>query len=284
MKKLVLISVCGLFATSSMWGAACVLSGGAATAASFMSNAVTGLGNGVNYNGGAGCTVNGYNVSNFTLDNYIDNGYGGSAAYNFLTTGGNPANDANYLLTFGTASAGSGLSVTLTGAVTQGDGFAPWTISTSVPGLNFADPLLGFELKYTISDATKQISGFKLVTAAENGVTVKLNSTTTSQNSAEFDKFTSGPGTNVNLDTMITSPTVNGSASLTGGVSLSATSVAVTDNLFMRLHQTAGDGSLITVSSLVNVFDPAPEPMTVALMGLGLAGLAMIGKKKKKKK
>jgi hypothetical protein len=276
MKKLVLISVIGLFATSSMWGAACVLSGNTATAASFMSNAVTGLGNGVNYNGGAGCTVNGYNVSNFTLDNYIDNGYGGSGAYNFLTTGGNPANDANYLLTFGTASGGSGLSVTLTGAVTQGDGLAPWTISTSVPGLNFANPLLGFELKYTISDATKQIAGFKVVTAAENGVTVKLNSTTTTQNSAEFDKFTTGPGINVNLDTMITSPTVNGSASLTGGVTLSATSVAVTDNLFMRLHQTAGDGSLITVSSLVNVFDPAPEPMTMALMGLGLAGLAMI--------
>jgi hypothetical protein len=40
---------------------------------------------------------------------------------------------------------------------------------------------------------------------------------------------------------------------------------------------------VISVSSLVNVFDPAPEPMTVALMGLGLAGLAMIRRRTNKK-
>ncbi len=264
-----------------MWGAACVLSGGAATAASFMSNAVTGLGDGVNYNGGAGCSVNGYNVNNFTLDNYIDNGYGGSGAYNFLASGGNPANTANYKLTFGTAPDGLGLSVALSGSAPQADGNAPWTITTSVPGLNFQNPLLAFELKYTISDGTKPVSGIKQVTAAENGVTIQLNSTTTSINDAEFDKFTTGTGSNINLDNIIASPVVNGSSTLVGAVNWTGTSYNVTDNLDLRLHQVSGDGSLITVTSLTNIFDPAPEPMTMALMGLGLAGLAMFRRTRK---
>jgi hypothetical protein len=267
-----------------MWGAACVLSSNAATAASFMSNAVTGLGDGTNYNGGAGCTVNGYNVSNFLLDNYQDFGYGGSGQYNFLAVGGgNPANDANYLVTFGTAPDGAGLSVALSGIVAQGDGQAPWTISTTVPGLNFDNPFLGFELKYTISDGTRSVAGFKQVTATENGVNVHLNTTTTSLNFAEFSKFATGTGGAVNLDNLVMAPTTNGSASQVSAISLTGSSIAVTDNMLLRLHQTAGDNSVISVSSLVNVFDPAPEPMTVALMGLGLAGLAMIRRRTNKK-
>ena len=286
MKKLVLLSVFGVFASSSMWGAACVLSGNANSVASFLVAGAGGNGtgtDGVNYNGGAGCTVNGYNLNGFTLDNYQDFGYGGPGQYNFLNnTSGSPANTANYVVTFGTAPDGAGLSVTLTGAVAQGDGLPAWSITTD-NGLGIGSPFFGFELKYNIATATKDVNALKTVTDTQSNLTiVEANPGAVGQFS-EFKKFVQGSTSGaVLLNNIVVPQQVGGTASLTSSLGTTGSFLAVTDNLLLQLNSSAGDHSRISVTSLVNIFDPAPEPMTMALMGLGLAGLAMVRRRTNK--
>jgi len=291
MKKLALISAFGIFASSSMWGAACVLSGGGTnTVASFLVAGSTGNGtgtDGVNYNGGAGCTVNGFNLNSFTLDNYQDFGYGGPNQYNFLNNAsGTPLNTANYDVTIGLAPSGQGLSVTLTGAVTQQDGLPAWTITTDNT-LGIGSPFFGFELKYNISTAGINVNTLKKVTDTQSNLTIVEAAPGAIGQGSEFKKFVtdSGGGSSVLLNNIVNQSESGATVSLTSALNVNGPTISVTDNLLLQLNSAANDHSTISVTSLSNVFDVAgqvPEPLTTALVGLGLAGLAMIRRRSNK--
>jgi hypothetical protein len=265
MKKLVLI--CGLLSASA-------LGLQAATCSAQMTLAtLTGL-------GGTGCDFNGYNFNNFQLSNYIDANFGGSGQYNAIPPPlgtGSIANLANYLADFTTLN-GAGVTITFSGAVVQGDGEAAWTIKTGGVGSDSAN--FGFEIKYNIGSGTdgnaannRDANALKTLSATLGGVT--YTGAPGGDASAAFIK-----GVAIDGSVQVINDKLNAtSGSETKFLNLvpNATgSIAVTDNLILQISNTSN--ALLTATSLANGFDPsaAPEPMTIGLMGIGLAGLALV--------
>ncbi len=263
MRKLVLI--CGLLTASALGLQA------AACTATMTLTALNGL-------GGAGCDFNGYNFNNFALGNYIDANFGGSGQYNFLST---PANTSNYLATFA-AFNGAGVQVTFTGAVAQPDGPA-WTVKTAGAGLDSSN--FGFEIKYNIASGTnaiaannRNVNGLKVLQATLGGVT--YTGAPGADASAAFIKAsTIGATTQLINDKLIAT-----SGSQTKFINLvpnTTGTIAITDNLFLQISNT--QNTTLTATSLANGFDPTPEPMTLSLMGIGLASMALVRRRLQKR-
>lgn len=256
MRKLALI--CGLLTASAIGLQA------AACTATMTLTALNGL-------GGAGCDFNGYNFNNFVLDNYIDANFGGSGQYNFLS---NPLNKANYLATF-SALSGTGVQITFTGAVVQPDGPA-WTVKTAGAGLDSSN--FGFEIKYNIANGTnanpannKSANSLKVLQATLGGVT--YTGASGADASAAFIKAsTIGATTQLINDKLIA--TSGSQTKLINLVPNTTGTIAITDNLLLQISNT--QNTTLTATSLANGFDPTPEPMTLSLMGIGLASMALV--------
>lgn len=267
MRKLVLI--CGLLTASAI---------GLQAAACTTTMTLTAL-NGL---GGAGCDFNGYNFNNFVLDNYIDAHFGGTAQYNFLATGGNPANTSNYLATFASLN-GAGVSVTFTGAVIQSDGSPAWTVNTQGAGLDSSN--FGFEIKYNIANGTnanpannKSANSLKVLQATLGGVT--YTGAPGADASAAFIKASTISG----INQLINDKLIATSGSQTKTINLipnASGTIAITDNLFLQISNT--QNTSLTATSLANGFDSTPEPMTLSLMGIGLASMALVRRRLQKR-
>jgi len=231
-----------------------------------------------------GCDFNGFNFNNFDVDNYIATpNFTGAAQYNVLAT---PGNAANYLANFTTLTNG-GVLVTFTGALPQSDGTPAWTIETT--GAANSNANFSFEIKYNIANGTdanaannKNVSSLQTLSATLGGVAYTGPTAPGSDSSATFSKVTQTNG-GLNLQS-ITDKLILTSGSQTKNLALSANNtgtLAITDNLALQI--TGTQNAELTVASLGNGFDLAsaiPEPMTTGLMGLGLAGLAILRRRR----
>ena len=256
MRKLAMI--CGLLTASAMGMQAAVCT------ATMTLSALATL-------GGTGCDFNGYNFNNFVLDNYIDANFAGAGQYNFLS---NSSNTSNYLASF-SALNGAGVIVSFSGAVAQSNGPA-WTVATQGAGL--ASSNFGFEIKYNIASGTNanpannmNVNNLKVLKATLGGVV--YTGASNADASAAFIKAATISGTTQ----LINDKLIATSGSQTQNINLTANSsgtIAITDNLVLQISN--AQNTTLTATTLANGFDPTPEPMTLSLMGIGLAGMALV--------
>ena len=218
-----------------------------------------------------GCDFNGYNFNSFVLDNYIDANFGGASQYNFLAT---PSNSQNYLATF-SALNGAGVIVTFSGAITQSNGPA-WTVSTQGPAL--ASSNFGFEIKYNIASGTNanpannmNVNNLKVLKATLGGVV--YTGAPNADASAAFIKASTITGTTQLINDKLTATSGSQTQNINLTPNISGT-IAITDNLVLQISNT--QNTTLTAATLANGFDPTPEPMTLSLMGIGLAGMALV--------
>lgn len=262
MRKLALI--CGLLTASALG-----LQAGACTASTNMSTLIA--------LGAGGCDYNGYNFNTFIFTNYLDANFGGYGQYNISN---DPTTTVNYLANFAALN-GTGVSLTFSGALAQFDGPA-WTVKTAGVGLDSST--FGFELKYNIASGTdaiaannSDVNSLKLLHATLGGVT--YTGAPGADASAAFIKAaTIGTTTQLINDKLIAT-----SGSQTKNIDLSPNNtgtIAITDNLYLQIGNT--QNTMLTATSLVNGFDPTPEPMTLSLMGIGLVGMALVRRRLKK--
>ena len=222
--------------------------------------------------GSTGCEFAGYNFSNFNISGYIDLATTASNGYNFVDhhTPGDNARD-NYLVTFSSTSA-TGFQVAFTGKVLQTDGRVAWSLDTG--GSADASSNFGFTANYHINNVSggPNVKGLDHITATVAGVvytgaggadaTTSLVKTVSDGNSAN--------SSNINAKIFASS----GSSSTTLAVPVNNTGTLIVNDVFFEQITNVANAHL-TTGSVVNGFD-APEPMTLGLMGFGLAGLFLL--------
>jgi hypothetical protein len=222
--------------------------------------------------GATGCEFAGYNFSNFAISGYIDLATTASNGYNFVdhNTPGDNAKD-NYLVTF-SVPVGSSFQLAFTGAVSFTDGRPAWSLDTS--STQDASSNFGFTINYHINSVVGQGN----VNDLHNGTTGLAGVTYTGPAGADattslIKTVTDGNGANAqNINAKMYAS--SGSLTKTMALNPNITGTLIVNDVFFEQITNVTDGHL-TTTTLINAFD-APEPMTLGLMGFGLAGLGLL--------
>jgi len=227
--------------------------------------------------GSSGCEFAGFNFSDFNISGYIDLATTASNGYNFVlhNSPGDQARD-NYLVTFSSTSA-TAFQVAFTGNVLQTDGRVAWSLDTG--GSTDASSNFGFTVNYHINSVAGQgdVANLHKASTTVAGVTYSGPGgadATTSLVKSISDKN----GAN---SQNVSAKMFASSGSLTKDMDLpqnNTGTLIVNDVFFEQITNVAN--AHLTTTTLINSFD-APEPMTLGLMGLGLAGMALVRRRRK---
>jgi len=223
-----------------------------------------------------GCEFAGYNFSDFNITGYIDLATTASNGYNFVVhnTPGDNAKD-NYLVTFSSPTSTS-FQLAFTGAVAQTDGRGAWSLDTA--GSTDASSNFGFTISYHINSIVGQGDVGDLHHATSAILGVVYSGAPGADVSTALTKSVRD-GNLANLQTIGAKLTAN-SGDVTKSMQLTTnnTETIVVNDVFLEKITNVANAHL-TSPTLINAFD-TPEPMTFGLVGLGLAGLAFMRRRR----
>jgi hypothetical protein len=229
--------------------------------------------------GATGCDFAGYNFNTFVFNGYNDFAYPGGNVYNPIAAfGGNPANQANYLVDFST----SGSSINLT--IRPDPSLPAWMVA--LPQTGFQRSEFTFEIKYNIN-ALPGSPNIQTIVAGLNGVQYNTpgGGVTVGQATATFSKSEATfVAPNPQNSTTLTADKQSGNFSSPFAVLSPAPNVNVTDNLDIVIKNVSGgapQSTTLSITSITNTFNPIPEPVTVGLIGAGLVGLGLLRRRMK---